>query len=330
MMRILLLAGVTACGLLSARAEIIFSFSYQDPVGEGFNAAGSLGETRRNTLQTAAGMLSSYFVTSNLVTITYGVTSTNDPMSSNLASAGSNLVSTAPGFWDTVVQQKILTGIDANSAAFDGGIDFNFGNPWSYALDAASVPSDEFDFISTAMHEVMHSFGFLSYIQPTGRGANDAPLGSPDAWTTFDRYFTDINGISLITETFGYNTSVGLAPLTGGAEEGPFAGVLFDGPNARAGYGGNPVQIFSPNPYEDGSSGSHVNDYLFNQPSGLNAEQLMNAASGMGPGIRILSAMELGIMKDLGYAMIPEPSMGGLLLLAGMVGLCVVAFRRSS
>lgn len=319
-----------ACGLSALRAEILFSFTYLDAAGQGFNAAGSLGETRRNTLETAANMLSSYFVTSGPVTITYGVTSTNDPMSSNLASAGSGLVSTAPGFWDTVVQQKILTGIDANSAAFDGEINFNFGNPWSYALDAASVPSDEFDFISTAMHEVMHSFGFLSYIRETGQGANDAPLGSPDAWATFDRYFTDINGVSLIAETFGYNTSVGLSPLTGGAEGGPFAGVLFDGPNARAGYGGNPVQIFSPNPYEDGSSGSHLNDYLFDEPSGLNAEQLMNAASGMGPGIRILSAMELGIMKDIGYAVIPEPSMGGLLLLAGMVGLCIAAFRRKA
>lgn len=331
MIRILLLAAVLACGLPSLRAQILFSFTYQDVAGEGFNAAGSLGETRRNTLETAAGMLASYFATSGPVTITYEVTSTNEPMSSNLASAGSDLNFSGPGFWDTIVQRKILTGVDANADAFDGDINFNLGRPWSYALEAEDVPEDEFDFISTAMHEVMHSFGFLSVIQQTGQGATDATLGSPDVWSTFDRFFTDINGVSLITESFGYNTSVGLDPLTGGAEGQPFAGVFFDGPNARAGYGGDPVQIYSPNPYEEGSSISHTDDYTFNQPSGMKAELLMNAMSGSGPGIRTLSPIELGILQDLGYlVMIPEPSMGGLVLLAGMVGILFTVFRRKA
>ncbi len=67
----------------------------------------------RAALETAANDLSSYFIVSNAVIITYSVTGQRTLIGSTLASAGSDLVSTLPGFYDTVVQQKILTGVDA-------------------------------------------------------------------------------------------------------------------------------------------------------------------------------------------------------------------------
>ena len=39
------------------------------------------------------------------------------------------------------------------------------------------------------------------------------------------------------------------------------------------------------------------------------AELLMNSATGAGPGIRTFSAIEIGILKDIGYtAIIPVPA----------------------
>lgn len=325
--RILLTLGILVCGLSTLSAQIFFSFTYKDDDGVGFNDP-TWGEIRRKSLETAASILASYFVTPSPVTITYSVTSINDSGDSLLAYASSDLISMDPGFWNTVVQEKILRGLDANGDAFDGEITFNFAYSWSYAENADEVPDDAYDFISTGMHEILHSFGFMSNLDAQGRGANRAPSGSPDAWTIFDSFFTDINGIALITETYGYNTSVGLGPLTGGGEGKPFEGVFFNGPNARAGYGGQPVQIFSPDPYQEGSSFHHTNDYTFKEPSGLNAEQLMNSATSQGPGIRFLSPVELGILKDIGYAVVvvPEPSVAALLMLAG-VSFCLVAYR---
>ena len=53
-------------------------------------------------------------------------------MGGTLASAGSDLVSDGSGFFPTVVQNEILTGVDSNGSAADGTIDWNFGYAWGY------------------------------------------------------------------------------------------------------------------------------------------------------------------------------------------------------
>ena len=48
---------------------------------------------------------------------------------------------------------------------------------------------------------------------------------------------------------------------------------------------------------------SHLDDQTFtdNDLTAKNAKQLMNSATDPGPGVRTLSPIELGILKDLGY-----------------------------
>jgi hypothetical protein len=87
-----------------------------------------------------------------------------------------------------------------------------------------------------------------------------------------------------------------------------------------AAYGGQRVPLFSPSPWEARSSGSHVDDETFKGGD----EKLMNAASFTGPGLRTLSAIELAMLADLSYAVVPEPAIAPLLAFA----LVLVAVHR--
>ena len=50
-----------------------------------------------------------------------------------------------------------ISGVDANGSAADGEIEWNFGHAWGLG---DSIGPDEYDFASTAMHELLHSFKY--------------------------------------------------------------------------------------------------------------------------------------------------------------------------
>ncbi|MGY4709578.1 Ig-like domain-containing protein [Mycolicibacterium sp. CBM1] len=251
----------------------------------------------RAALQSTAIYLSTYFTVTEPVTLTYTVTGEWSYMGSTLASADSDTISSDPGFYSTVVQHKILTGVDANGSAPDGVISCNFGNIWAYG---DSVHRGQYDFQSTAMHELLHTFGFLSFVDSPG---NNTDLN----WTTFDHYIVTSAGTNVIGDNYRWNTAYN-ANLTGGN-----GGLYFGGPNAVAVYGGY-VPLYTPNPWDDGSSVSHMDDKTF---TGAN-QQLMNAVSASGKGVRKLSPIEIAIMKDLGYRMASDPP-NSVLLFVGLV-----------
>ncbi|SBS77284.1 conserved exported hypothetical protein [uncultured Mycobacterium sp.] len=269
--------------------RITFTFSY----GSGSQFWSSAA---RADLQSSAIILSSYFVPSQDVNLTYKVTGQYSLMGGTLASAGSDLVSDGTGFYDTVVQNKILTGVDSNATAPDGTITWNFGYGWGYG---DVVPGGSYDFQSTAMHELMHTFGFISVVDSAGN--NTVPN-----WTTFDSFIVNKNGTSVFNGTT-FNTAYN-SNLTGGD-----TGLYFGGANAVLAYGG-PVPLYTPSPWESGSSMSHLDDNTF---TGV-LEKLMNATSGTGKGVRILSPVEIAIMHDLGYTMVSQ-SAGGAVLFIGMM-----------
>ena len=311
------LALLSLLALAPLHGQITYSFSYLDADGVGFNDA-TLGATRRGELEAAMNQLASYFNPFQPVTLTYQVTSTTSGAS--LAGASSSLISIAPGFHPTVVQHKILTGVDANGSAHDGEIEFNFGYAWGFG---SAIAADVYDFYATALHEGLHSYGFLSYINADGTGPTGAPSGSGDAWTVYDSFIAAENGERLINPgTFGYNVSLGLDPLT--------SGLFFAGANAVAAYEGNPIPLYAPEVWEDGSSATHLDDATFTEtdPSALNSQKVMNSETLTGLGQRNLSAIEFGVLTDLGYDVktIPEPTTWALIAIGG--GMIGWAMRR--
>jgi hypothetical protein len=238
---------------------------------------------RRAELEQSAASLAQYFAAPVPITITYEVEGENNPEGNTLAAAGSPLISTNPGFYSTVLQEKFISGLDLNGPAYDGGVTFNFANNWGLGY---KVGSDDFDFVSTAEHELMHSFGFLSITGAPGSNTGQT-------WSTFDASIVNAQGVSPFGSDYRFNTAFN--PNLIGWNGGMYLG----GSNAVAAYG-KLVPLFTPTPYSDGSSMSHLDDYTFAGPNKL----MMTSGDGMGNGRRTLSPVEQGIMADLGYRVI--------------------------
>lgn len=257
-------------------------------------------------LNTAATRLSSYIVVGTPIVITTTLIGQNNPGSNFLASSYTNFVSGNPGYYGTVVQTKILTGTDANGAAADSQLTWNFAYPWALG---DSVPGNQYDFQSVAMHEIVHSLGFLSGI------------GSPNAidtnWATYDSFLSTSTGTAVIDPNYSFNTAY-TTNLTGGN-----GGLYFNGTNAVAVYGG-PVPLYTPGTWTSGSSVTHLRASPV-KPTGTTA-YLMDPSDGYGLGVRVITPVDAGILKDLGYTIV-TPSSASVFFI---FGLGLIRRRRES
>lgn len=235
---------------------------------------------RREALQDAADDLVAYFRVTRPVTLTFEVEGSDNASSSTLASAGSGTISRDPGYWRTVVQNKLLGGEDSNGEEADGSINWNWGKGWEIGDEG---PSDKFDFRAVAIHELLHAFGFTS-------GTEEPGDRDRRHWYILDSFIVTRNGTSPISSDFEWQEEFD------GYLEGEDGGLYWGGSHAEDAYGGY-VPIFTPDPWDEGSSGAHLDDWTFNDGD----EKLMNAATSRGPSVRTLSDIELGILTDIGY-----------------------------
>jgi hypothetical protein len=245
----------------------------------------------RSSLASAAAALAAYIVVDSPVVVTFDVTGEFNPLSSTLATAGSDFTSAGPGFLPTVVQHKILTGVDTNGSTADGEINWNFAQNWA---TGDSVVYGQYDLESVAMHELTHTLGFLSYTDQPGSNTGTT-------WTVFDSFLVNADGTKVIGSDYIWRNAY-TPNLTGGN-----GGLYVGGADAVAAYGGL-VPIYTPGSWESGSSVSHLNDRVF---GGAN-RKLMNAQVFSGLGIRVLSPVELAILADLGYTIAPQPGSAAL------------------
>ena len=266
-------------------AKVTWKFVYTDGAEEW------TPEYRRELEQSAAA-LSAYFQAPVPITITYEVKAgdgddddddDDDDSAANdglLARASSPPTSKAPGYYNTVLQEKFISGLDLNGPEYDGDVEFNFDNDWGLGY---KVDDEDYDFVSTAMHEMMHSLGFLSNINEPGKNTKDN-------WATFDRYLVDDQGNHPIGPDYRFDQAFN-ADLVG------LTGMYFGGPNAVAAFG-RPVPLWTPYPFAEGTSMSHLDANVF---SGANVQMMNPDANKTGNDRRFLSLIEQGIMADLGY-----------------------------
>lgn len=290
----LVLAAGMAAYPLAARAELTFVFTYTDPAGVGFNDP-TQGAARKAALEQTATLLAGYFpgYTASITLSVDGAETTDG----TLAAAGSNANAAGicdPGFGARGdVGIKALGGADPDPGTVDGTVTVNFEDQ-TWGLGDTIDPAD-FDFKSTMLHELLHAMGFSNNINEDGSAScNDQPAGVPGAWGPYDNFLADGNGDVIDDGTFVLDGARWTAIVTGGA--GP-TGVLWNGPETRAANAGAAVPLYSPTPFSGGSSIAHLDDDFY-----TSSALLMEAASDAGQGTRSLSAIEVGMLKDLGFA----------------------------
>jgi hypothetical protein len=275
--------------------QVVFQFDYSSTTH--FNA------TSKASLESAASTVASWL--NHNATIEIKVTDSN-ANTDTLASAGSNNGNsfTAGSFADRgVVGTKLVSNgaTDPNEATSDGTVDVNFFHNWDFD---DSIATDAYDFKSTMLHELLHAVGFSSSIAQNGNDLWSTTPGNAGYWAPFDKYVADKDG-SIISAGGILDATKWNAASVGGTGTTPAnLGLYFNGSNAVAANGGNPVPIYSPTTWEGGSSGSHLDDNFFTGNDGL----LMNASTSFGPGVRSLSTIEIGVLQDIGLAAVPEPS----------------------
>jgi hypothetical protein len=323
-----LLAGCLSLGT-TAYAGITFQFQYGDPAGTGFLDP-IYGASRQAALNTAANNFSSMFGShfSNSATIVLTAKAKNEP--GMLASAGSHFTNPGEAGFNLgeVVRTKLQKGIDLNGNDPDGVVNVNFGANWE--LDFNTPPAwgwgwypGTHDFYGTLYHEFTHTLGFSPVMTQSGESAFGTKDGS---WSKFASFIVDKNNNPIIDpDTFVLNQAAwdigGVGNWGGGGSEG----LVFNGSNAVAANGGFLVTLYTADAWELGSSVSHLDDRM----PGIEGT-LMSPASYAGPQMRDYSAIEVGILKDLGYvAVVPEPETYAMLL-AGLAVLGAITRRRAS
>ncbi|MDY6999676.1 MAG: hypothetical protein SW019_24045, partial [Actinomycetota bacterium] len=118
-------------------------------------------------------------------------------------------------------------------------------------------------------------------------------------WFVYSRFVTTVDGDSPIDrETYQWNSDYDPYLVGYGG------GMFFNGTHAKAAYGGRPVPLYTPAVWEGGSSISHLDDTTF---AGANHAMMDAFSAGYGPDNITLSPVELGILMDIGYTVVPFP-----------------------
>ena len=240
---------------------------------------------------------------------TWTITCDWKPLSGPIAQGGptggalGSLVASQPGAITGRIQNNVyyasaLANHLAKTTLLTGenlDVTFNSGTNWDFSI--SSKASDKESFYATAIHEVAHGLGFISADVATGGWS------SSTGPKVFDYYLG-----------LGSSSPTPLIEMSDAALAAAFVSnnVYWTGANGIAGHGGTPVQIYAPSPtYQDGSSMSHL-DFTVNPSTSL----LMYPSDAASlPLAFSYSATELGIWKDMGYDIVPEPCTIWLLLL---------------
>ena len=306
----------------AAQASLSFTFDYSaNTAGVGFDDP-TTGAARKAAMATAGMKFSDMFGTffNQTANIVLQATSTDVPLGptgGTLASAGSNLVF-APGFGATeVVRNKVVSNgaIDLNGVTDDGSVDINWGAGWQLDFNTPAVatgPNRTFDLYAALFHEFTHALGFASLISQNGTdpfGDGTSATGVPGSWSKFDQFLTNCAATPLIDPATGLtNLAVYTPAIT--------SSVCFQSTEVGS------AKMYTPNPYEPGSSVSHLDGI------GANTFAMMKYDRDYGPQeARVYNNDEVHILTSIGYTLNAVPEPGSIALFLAALG-GVAFFRR--
>ena len=206
------------------------------------------------------------------------------------------------GTWYPAALVNALLGYDWNDAdGWDADRDGSDQDPeinvclnrtfsrWYEGLDG-SVPWNEYDLVTAAMHEIAHGLGFVGSMEVTaGQGQWGLGTSYPLA---YDRLLQDGAGRALLDQGHYPNPSTALAE----ALLGQRGGVYLDGVHVRAMGGGQRAAAYAPPAWEPGASISHLDDRYSGGVDALMTRSLYNGQAVHDPG-----PTARGVLWDIGW-----------------------------
>jgi hypothetical protein len=172
--------------------------------------------------------------------------------------------------------------------AYDIVANFNSTFPDWYFGTVDPVPFNKWDFVTVVLHEIGHGLGFAGSFTTVsagiGRWDSSLNVGIPAIYTRFVR---DGAGTAITSYT---SPSAALATTL----QGGTSGVFWTGRFGTAGNSGVQPTLYSPNPWEQGSSFSHFNQATYET-------ELMKPALPNGVAIHTPGTRTLGVLRDIGW-----------------------------
>ena len=284
-----------------------------DGEGEGFNdatafsatgnnSASTLGQARLNALQYAADLIAKYLDSNVEIRVSAQMNALGGSASSaTLGSASPASVvrdfSNAPvaNTWYPVALAEKLAAASITSGnqiniTFNSDIDGDtvLGSAgWYYGLDGS--PGSDVDFVTVALHELIHGLGFGSYVDlATGAkllGLDDAYMRLLEHHGAAVADYPSMSDSQRVTAS----TATGSLHWTG-------AVVTANSGDLTAGVSGGHVEMYAPSPQESGSSVSHFSTSL--APNELLEPSYLGANHDPGLAARLLGDIGWGAINS--------------------------------
>lgn len=195
-----------------------------------------------------------------------------------------------------------LAGVNLAPGSSDIIANFSSTLPNWYLGTDGNTPAGQFDLVTVVLHEIGHGLGFfgsmrvddgMGTVECTGvAGRGCWGIGNPLAPRIFDQFTEDNVGNALLNGVIYPNNSVALGnALVSG-------NVFFDAPGARGANGGLRPELYAPNPFDPGSSYSHLDEAVF---PAANPNSLMTPMLALAESIHDPGPITLCMFEDMGW-----------------------------
>lgn len=206
-----------------------------------------------------------------------------------------------PDTWYALAHLSAISGSALRDRLNDTDYDIDMNvqcdyDDWYFGTDA-NVPENKSDFVTVVLHEIGHGLGFLGSMEGDSNAETaEWSVGDEGDPLIYDRFTVDGDFDPLI------NTSVYSNPSTELYEAltGKNGGIYFEGPDANVSledYEADRARLYSPDPFNEGSSYSHFDQTTFRKT--VNALMLPFISRTFA--VHTPGPLFCGVLSDMGW-----------------------------